>query len=439
MVNTAQDWLDAQISVLGSVLISPEVAAMVVGGTNEEDYTGQCRTVFAAIRDLFLAGKPADPVMVRDKLGEPYTDYLMQLMEVTPTAANVEQYISLVRKRSRLFRLRDIGERLQALDNDDDAGPLLSEANQLVIQRTRLQPVTMEQALTDFYGRHTDTREYLSWPIPQLNEKLFVEAGDFVVIGGYPSAGKSALALQCAYHMAENKRVGFFSLETSAAKLMDRTVSSVCSVDMGRLKRSDLTDADWSSVAQASDEICERQLEFIPAANLTVAEIRARAFANRYDVIIIDYLQLIRAKGSNRVEQVTNISIDLHTMAQSTGITVIALSQLSRPDRTSGGKETAPTMASLRESGQIEQDADIIFLLYRSPQHPGDATRNLDIAKNKDGETGRVYLSFDGAHQSFARISNRQAPEGPAGKPPNAPYQRLPDATPIPEQFYMEV
>ena len=396
-----QDWLDAQIGVLGSVLISPELASKVVSETEEADYTGQFRSIYNAIRTLFLSGKPADPVLIAAQLGDAYTNVLLQIMEITPTAANVNHYISACREKGRLLRLRDLGQELSAAEDLETAISLMEQANRTMVQRTGTRIVTMEDAMASFFERHEGEKEYLSWPIDGLQDKLYAEAGDFIILGGYPSDGKSALALQMAYHMSQTKRVGFFSLETSDRKLFDRMMAHVAAIPMERIKTNTMAEKDWQRAADISTAIVSRKLEYIPAAGMTVADIQAISHSRRYEVIFVDYLQLVHSKGKDRFSVVTDVSIGLHTMAQATGIAVIALAQLNRPEKRKDGVTPEPSLSSLRESGQIEQDADIVFMLYRpnfkAPQ------RDLLILKNKEGKLGRLTLDFDGQYQTFRR------------------------------------
>ena len=193
-----------------------------------------------------------------------------------------------------------------------------------------------------------------------------MERGDFIVLGGYPSAGKTAFSLQLAWNQAKDHRVGYFSLETKPEKIIDRTVASVCGVDFGRIKGHALTQEDWDACAARSKAYTTRKLEVIKAGSLSVTDIQALALAGQYEIIYVDYLQLVEPEDRRRSETeiVAQISKDLHTMAQTTGITVCALSQLSRPEK-SGREEKAPGLHSLRQSGQIEQDADGVMLLYK--------------------------------------------------------------------------
>ena len=432
MVTGSQDWLDAQIGVLGSVLIQPDLAAKVLSETCEEDFSGTCLTVYRAIRSLFQQGKPTDPIMVKDALGAQYADYLLQIMEVTPSSKNVEHYISACRSRSQLLQLRSLGQALQDAENLEDANALLEKAHQASIRRTGVEIITMEDAMTSFFERHEGKKEYLSWPIDGLNDKLFAEQGDFIILGGYPSDGKSAMAIQMAFHIAATKRVGFFSLETNQYKLHDRLMAHAAQIPMTSIKTNTMTDAHWTTAGQAAQRIIGRNLEYIPAAGKTVAEIQAISQARRYDVIFVDYLQLVSGRGKDRFSVVTDISIGLHTMAQSTGITVIALAQLRRAETGKDKKTPPPELSSLRESGQIEQDADIVFMVYRPDFNRSD--RMLLIRKNKEGELGSIELDFDGRYQTFTRTraDKYKATQRAIKQAGRSEYERLPDDTPVP-------
>ena len=410
----------AQRSVIGSLLLdAPHVAGMVMHRTRPEDYTGECRTVFEACRDLFQAGRPIDPTTVRAKVGGEYTQFLLQLMDETPTAANVEEYITLTVEQAKLQKLHGLALAFAGAANMEDAQKLVAQANRIVGGRPGVQVVNMEQGLLDFYDRQRKPANLMPWGLEKVDGTLRCEYGDFVVLGGYPSAGKTALSLQLAWTQAKDKRVGYFSLETKPDKMIDRTVTAVCGVDFGRIKAHKLEEADWREIEYRSTAMVGRKLEIIQAGGLTVVDIQALSLAGRYDVIYIDYLQLIEPEDRQRTdyEKVTQISKDLHTMAQTTGITVCALSQLSRPQK-GGEQEKAPGLHSLRQSGQIEQDADGVLLLYKEEPKNPKSRRCLKIAKNKDGEAGGIaYLVFDGAHQRF-RESVVDAPVKPKRREP---------------------
>ena len=398
---TNADWLQAQYSVLGSVLIEPALVPKVMQQTRKTDYAGPCQTVYEAMQKLFLDGKPVDVVSVNATLGGQYQAFLAQLMEVTPTAANLDHYITLCREQSRLLTVRDIGHSMSVADSEDEIRVLLEKANALMVDKGSLRITTMADALKSFMERHTGEAKYLNWPIPELNDRLYSEPGDFILVGGYPSSGKSAWSLQCAWHWARNHKVGFFSLETSSEKLFDRQMASMADLSMDDIKRNRISVKQWDEICAQSNSITQRNLELIPAAGMTAADIRSVTMMRRYEIIIIDYVQLLSASGANRTEQVTNISMALHSMAQSLGVTVVALSQLKRKK-----EDDTPENSDLRESGQLEQDADVIMVLKLESKNKPDGPRELYITKNKEGTCPKIVLDFDGKHQTF-RKANR--------------------------------
>lgn len=409
MAVTQEKWLDAQYSVLGSALISEETVPKVVHGTSERDYQGTCLTVFKAIRKQFLAGAPVDPVAIANVLGPGYRDFLVQLMEVTPTAANVDTYIAICKEQSRMIAAKELARQMAEADSVPKLRSLLEEANGLMVEKTSLKITTMADALQSFMERHTRKTEYLSWPVRELDDRIYAELGDFIIIGGYPSSGKSAWALQCAWYWAKRYKVGFFSLETSSEKLFDRQMSAIAQLSMDNIKRNTIDQKSWDRVCGMTSEITARNLELIPAAGMTPADVRAVTMMRGYQIIFIDYLQLLQGGGENRTAQVTQISIALHTLAQSMGVTVVALSQLARQDPKN--RNAAPDMSALRESGQIEQDADLIMMLSLEDREKPEGNRELRIRKNKEGTCPNILLAFDGKHQTFSRAkqSSRDA------------------------------
>ena len=433
MAVTGEDWLQAQCSVLGSVLLEPTLAAKVVSETTERDYTGTCKTVYNAIRELFMTGGAVDVVALAAKLGRESRAYLAQLMEITPTAVNIDHYIRLCRDQARVMRIRDLARQMEAAESVDQMQKLVGDASGELVDRPGVQVTTMADALRNFMERHSKPTEYLKWPIKDLNERIYSESGDFIVLGGYPSAGKSAFALQCAWHWARRYKVGFFSLETSAQKLFDRQMAAAAKLRMDDIKRSRIDQAGWDKVCGMTGDIISRKLELVPAAGMSPADIRAVTMQRGYQIILIDYLQLLQGSGENRTAQVTSISIALHTLAQSMGVTVVALSQLARQDK-QGGK---PDMSALRESGQIEQDADVVMILSLKDKNDRSGCRVLDIVKNKEGTCPSILLDFDGAHQIFSKAPDAAYKKKPPKPTPVvAPREEqmtiLPDDTPVP-------
>lgn len=427
---------------MGSILISPEIVPMVIHQTKPEDYQGVNATIFSAIRKLFFDGTPVDVISVNNALGPGYRDYLLQLMEITPTAAHAEHYMEICRKQSRIYRAQEIAANITQADNIDDIRNMLEQAIGLMVDKLSLKITTMSDALSSFMQRHSGEVNYLPWPIPEMNDRLYAEPGDYILLGGRPSAGKSAFALQCAKYWARNMKVGFFSLETNENKLFDRQMSSMTDLTMDDIKRNRISQRNWDQICAMSTEITSLQLDLIPAAGMSVTDIQAVIMMRGYDLVIIDYLQLINAQGHNRTEKVTNISMDLHTMAQRLRVTVFALTQLKRKESGS-----TPDNSDLRESGQLEQDGDIILQLVLADEEKPEGPRDLYFTKNKEGTCPMMPLAFDGKHQTFSKAQKTgevvQQMKAVAGKAKrqnreaaqqamNGQMELLPPSTPVP-------
>ena len=392
------DWMSAQYAVLGSALIEPQLVPKMLAMTRAADFSSACRTVYETMRELFTAGVPVDVVSISDALKGDYRQFLLELMDVTPTAKNMDNYIKICRKQAQLQQLRDLAGDLLEVEDLEQGRSLIEKAGELLVDKPGVRIVTMEDALRSFFNRHAGEVRYLSWPVPDLNNVLYAEKGDFILIGGYPSTGKSAWSLQCAWHWAAEYRVGFFSLETSPEKLFDRQMAGVAQLNMGDIKRNRLSEKDWERICGDTGRITGRKLELIPAAGMTVADVRSITMTRRFEIIVVDYLQLLCGSGANRTEQVTNISMGLHQLAQSLGVTVVALSQLKRKN-----SDDEPESSDLRESGQLEQDADVIQILQLEKKNEPEGNRVLHIAKNKEGTCPKILLAFDGAHQLFSK------------------------------------
>lgn len=393
-----ENWQRFQEAVLGSALIEPDLVPKVISTTRKADFCGPAQTVRNAMDQLLQAGKPVDIVSLAAALGGDYRSYLAQLMELTPTAANVDYYIDLCREQAKVCTIRSLAAELAEQTTSEGIRKLLEKANALMVDKASLKIRTMEDLLHSFMDRHSRQAIYLSWPIHELNDRLYCERGDFILVGGYPSAGKSAWSLQCAWHWAQKHKVGFFSLETSPDKLFDRLSSHMMGLSMDDIKRNNISQQQWDGICQDVARVTAGKLEIIPAAGMSPADIRSVIMMRRYEIVIVDYVQLIAAAGGNRTEQVTNISLALHRMAQDMGVTIVALSQLKRK-----GDDSTPESSDLRESGQLEQDADVIMMLKLKDKDQPGGPRGLYITKNKEGSCPMITLDFDGKHQTFSK------------------------------------
>ena len=407
--------LTAEQGVLGSMLIDGEAIGPMLAAVRPEDFQRpENRNIFHAFRELYGQGKACDPILVNEYMGGSYRQYLADLMELTPTAANAEEYARVLRESSRLWRLRTIGDKLAQAEDLESCRKLADQAGLLLCDRSEVRKTDMKQGLKEFFLRHGggQQKEFIRWGISWLDERLHIGGGDMVVIGGQASSGKTAFALQLAFHIARQKRVGFFSYETGNEKLIDRTVACQTLVSYEKVMTDKLEREDMQQIYEMRRELEEPDMEYLETNGWTVSDIGAYAMARRYDVIVVDYLQKIAVTSQGRYlgdyERVSRVSSDLQQLGRQTGRIIIALSQLSRPGKDGLG----PTMSSLRSSGQIEQDADVVLLLYRENEQDTESRRKLVIAKNKDGRANEgTLLEFDGDNQRFRRSVSWTPPE----------------------------
>lgn len=426
MAQTAkpQPGLEAETAVIGALLIDPEIVKDVLFTVREQDFGIEInRKIFRAARDLYLRAKPVTPVTIRDKVGQDSSGYLAQLYQITTTSANWREYAAIMAEDACKRRMRSIGMQLAAIDTAQEGRELSAKLQQEQSGGRQIMAYTMEDMIQDFAARQTDKtpQEYVRYGLAEVDEGTYTQQGDVVVIGGYPSAGKTALALQMAMWMARKWRVGFFSLETDHRKVTDRAIAMLNDISFTAIKRRELTDKDWERFAAKSAENAGLKFTLIEAAGWSVSDITSAAEAYDFDVIFIDYVQLIRPSTTNpmRSEQVAEISRELHAFAQSRKKLVVELAQLIREERIVTPKkgkpqQNEPRMSDLKESGQLEQDADMIFMIYR-PVEGGDydpsKSRFLRIVKNKEGLLLRTLLWFDGDKQTFTPMTMESARE----------------------------
>lgn len=404
------DYTAAQQAVLGSMLIDETCVGRVVATLRPEDFAfAAYRDVFEAIRTLYADGKPVDLVTAlarMDGADSSRQKLLLELMDVTPTAANVDEYIRIVREQSVSRAVREMAEQLARAETPEEQRVLAAGIREALDGREAVRPMGMAKGLQRFYERLQREPEYLRWGFPFLDEGIFCETGNLVVLGGRPSDGKTALALQMAYAQSRDKRVGFFSFETDSDTLFSRVFGAAAGVDKGRIQRRTLTQEDYKALAETSKEMLKHGLWHIQAAGMTAEDVRLYTQSHRYEVIYVDYLQIINApEQDGPVARVSYISRKLHELAQGLNVTVVALSQLSR--QTQEQQKAGPRMQALRESGQIEQDADVILMLARDPKEKPEKgqhvfRRRLSLVKNKEGRLAEWDLLFDGATQRFS-------------------------------------
>lgn len=400
--------LDAETAVIGSLMIDADhVAGPIFHRLRPDDFGNQeRRNVFKAAQKLWLDQRPLDPVTVLAEAGKDYEKLIYDCMMATPTATNAEEYAKIVETEAQLRRLRDVGMRMSLhMDDLDTARKLLSEAEGLLSTQRKDRSRTYREMLEDFLDRQNDTKplDYLDWGIEELNRNVKISHGRFVILGAQSSVGKTALALQLAYNIGKSgKRVGFFSYETSLEDAEDRLFANTASVDLTRTKTKNLNYMDIEELMREGNYADSVNLTVEDSGSWTIDELRAITLAKRYEVIFIDYVQIIPGDSRKpRWEVVTETSMALHRMAQNLGVTVIALSQVTAPEKDSKGRRRALTKEDLREAQQLGNDAEAVLLMDLTILGNYDSERELRIDKNKDGGRGRIYLKFDPAHMRF--------------------------------------
>ena len=403
----------AQEAILGAILVdSKNVMPLVADKLTTENFINpECERVFSACLSLFQEQKHIDVVTVLDRLGdESYQPYLVQLVEALPSVRGLSEYIRIVSEESR--RANAVSRLNVALTRLQSGEPLEDVQNAIALTAQSMSGHESNSVsaadgfllVADSLGK---PRQYIGTGFRKLDSLLFIAPGDFVVIGARPSVGKTAFSLQMALHMARTRKIVYFSCETSAQKIYERALACYGNLSFRQIKQGGQIPKD--KLERLKDGFSSLRLSVVEAAGWTVTEIQAKAIQERAEVVFIDYLTLLSAEGKSLYEKATNASKGLHTMAQQSKIAVVALSQLNRAG------DSEPTMVNLRESGQIEQDADAILFLHRSAtgEETDDQERKLIISKNKEGQCGFIKFRFDGDMQRFFAVGEPEEGSAP--------------------------
>ena len=421
---------DAQNSVIGSMLIDDKCVPLVLSKLREEDFIDPiCRNFFRAIRSLSLAGKPVDPVTVSGELkaGNDYVRWVKEITDVTPTAANVEMYIGQVLEASMLYRFRELCDLGMKCFDSTQAEELARKMSLVFSATDRMPRMTGAERFAALVEdlKNPEKPKYLPWGFPTVDRAAYAELGDMILLGGYSSSGKTLLSILMATAQARaGYKVGYYSLETSPKKMTVRQTSALGQIPLERLKKKNLLDSDWPKIAEAASiGAGEGSYTIMQAAGSTVDDIISDALGHGYQVVYVDYVQRLRVAGlrvDNPRVVVSEVSQRLKDFAQSTKTAVVALAQLSRPetvlvdDRDEKGQKVkrkviiAPSMHSFKESGQLEQDADLAFLLWAKDYENNDSNRILKIGKNKEGFRKSVELVFHGETQTMVELEPRE-------------------------------
>ena len=427
--------LEAEQSVLGSMLIDERCVPDVIGLLQPDDfYLQQNREIYETIYTMFNFSQHIDPVTVLDKLKERGVydeqhsyDYIAQLLQITPTAANVKQYCAIVRDKALLRNLGTAAGEITGLVQEGvGTAQEILEASEKKIYSLRkensgdsLQHIG--KVLLNVYDRLEELAESgsdiagLSTGLHDLDRKINgLNKSDLLLIAARPGMGKTSLALNIALNVAKSteKTVAFFSLEMSREQLATRLLSNESFVDNQKLTTGKLDEEDWGKLSLASSALSQTDIRVDDNPAITVAEMNAKC--RRLDnlgLVVIDYIQLMTAAApgktsENRVTVVSDISRALKIMAKELNVPVICLSQLSRANESRTDKR--PMLSDLRESGAIEQDADSVMFIYRDDYYNENSEeKNIAeciVAKNRHGETGTVKLQWLPQYTTFSNL-----------------------------------
>lgn len=407
------DSLGAERSVIGSMLIDDRCIKAVMAELPAADLAdGPCRNTYQAIRKLSMEGKAVDPVLVQEAVGggQDWSKWAASLMEATPTAANVMEYVRIVKECAQYRRLREGASRVleaSTLADARQAAQALSAA--AVGQEVRTGSTASELAAAFWERLKAPRPDYIPWGIDTADAKVCAQLGDMILLGGYPSAGKTLLSIQFALLQAQRGyKIGFYSLETTREKVMDRIMCHLSGVPLPRIKDRKLSEVDLQSLAASTASFSSLSFDVIEAAGWPVDDITAHALSMGYQIIYIDYLQLVPGPEKSTYERVSATSRKLKIFAPNKKVAVVALAQLTRPDKVVRKDGTQvlipPTMQSFKESGQMEQDADAAFLLWESVPDDYRSPRKFKLGKNKEGERFTTMLAFDGARQRMVEM-----------------------------------
>lgn len=431
--------VEAEQSVLGGLLLDNSTWDTVADRLRSEDfYRRDHQHIFAAIAELSARGEPSDAVTLAEHLAaKGLADetgglaYLASLARDTPTAANIRAYADIVRERALLRNLIRVSGEIAASAYDSEGRPaaeLVDEAERRVFEIAEQGRRTGSGfvALRDVLGATIDRLDMLHQSQGKLTgvssgyadlDRMTagLQPGDLIVVAGRPSMGKTTLAL----NIAENAAIGngvpsaVFSMEMSREQLAFRMISSLGRVDQSHLRTGMFGDEDWARINSAIAQMKSAPIFIDDSGALTPTEVRARARRLKRErglgLVVVDYLQLMQVAGTkeNRATEISEISRSLKALAKELAVPVIALSQLNRSVEQRTDKK--PVMSDLRESGAIEQDADLIMLIYREevyePETPRKGIADIIIAKQRNGPTGEVHLTFLGKYTRFENLA----------------------------------
>lgn len=433
---------EAEASLLGALLIDSDAIVKVADNVNADDFfEPRHKRIFEAISQLYEQHEAIDVLTLTDRLrsnghleSAGGASYLTELTNFVPTAAHVEQYADIVAQKALRRRLITASKDIVNLGYDESKQlrELIEEAETRLfeVSQTHIKQniISLEAILAESFDRlddlHKDKQKIRGVPtgFKDVDDKLAgFQRSDLVILAARPSMGKTALALNFAHNVAIQSKepVLIFSLEMSKEQLVDRLLSMESGVDAWALRTGNLTDADFEKIGQAMGTLSEAPIFIDDTPGITVSDLRTKARREAHQrplgLIIVDYLQLMSGGSRfgndfNRVQEVSEISRGLKGIARELNVPVLALSQLSRS--VENRSPQIPQLADLRESGSIEQDADVVAFIYReefyNPETDRKKMTDILIKKHRNGPTGGVELYFDNEKQRFRSVETRQ-------------------------------
>lgn len=416
--------LEAEQSMLGSLLIDRDAIIRVASSLKADDfYSSANGAIFQAIVDLYNKREPTDLVTLTDELNRRDrlnqiggVAYLSSLLNVVPTSVHVEFYGKIVERTATLRRLISAGTSIVGIgyNEDGDVEDALDQAERTLFDVSQRRTTRDFVAISDVLDRFFDQIDYLQQNRGEVVgvgtgytdlDKLTggLQRSDLIIVAARPSVGKSSFALGIAHGAAlkHGKTIGIFSLEMSAEQLVQRLLSMETGVDAHRLRLGQIDDNDWDRISRAFGRLGEAKIFMDDSSGVSIMDLRSKArrlqAEHGLDLLIIDYLQLMSGRRTeNRVQEISEISRGLKGIARELNIPVVALSQLSRAVETRADHH--PMLSDLRESGSIEQDADIVMFIYRDEIYNPDTERKgiaeIIIAKHRNGPVDTINLRF---------------------------------------------
>ncbi|GBF32485.1 replicative DNA helicase [Desulfocucumis palustris] len=427
--------IDAEQSVLGAMFLDREAIYKVIRHIKAEDfYLESHRLIFEAIIKMDEAGKAPDLVTVTDHLKQHNqlekiggVTYVASLIGMVPTAANVEHYARIVEEKSILRSLIAAATRIAGMgyEGGEEADKLVTEAEQMLMELSSRRNAAVFKPLSEILLEIFNIIENRYRNKGQITgvqtgftdmDRLCcgLQPGDLIIMAGRPAMGKTSLGMTIAHNVAlhSNMPVAVFSLEMSRAQLVQRILCAEAMVDQQKVRSGYLDEADWSSLVKAAGKLSKAHLYIDDSAGLTVRQLRAKARNLKAEkglgLVVIDYLQLLSGSSrENRQQEISEISRSLKGLAKDLEVPVIALAQLSRAVEQRQDKK--PIMSDLRESGSLEQDADVVMFIYREeyykPETEKKGIAEIIVAKQRNGPTGVVELAFIKEFTRFVNLS----------------------------------